>query len=85
MPIVSTQSYRDYLFQLEKTISGGKPEKLRPFDPASGCLVTNISRLPVHKLNFGAGLPELTYPLTIEKSATAVLAKDENFILRYAC
>ena len=84
MPSISRQSYTDYLSQLEEILTEGKKDKFRPFDPASGCLATNISRLPVDKLNFGTGLPDLIYPLTIEKNATAVLAKDENFILRFA-
>jgi hypothetical protein len=84
MPSISKQSYTDYLSQLEEILTEGKKEKFRPFDPASGCLVTNISRLPVDKLNFGTGLPDLIYPLTIEKNAAAVLTKDENFILRFA-
>lgn len=84
MPSVSKQSYIGYLTRLEELISAGNSEKFRPFDPASGCLVTNISRLPVDKLNFGTGPPDLIFPLTIEKNAAAVLAKDENFILRLA-
>lgn len=84
MPSVSRQTYLDYLTRLEELIAAGNTEKLRPFDPASGCLVTNISRLPVDRLNFGTGLPDLIFPLTIEKNAAAVLAKDENFILRLA-
>ena len=84
MPSVSKQSYIDYLAQLEKLIQERNTEKLRPFDPASGCLVTNISRLPVDKLNFGTGTPELIFPLTIEKNAAAILAREENFVLRYA-
>ena len=84
MPSVSKQSYVDYLTMLEEIISERKTEKFRPFDPASGFLVTNISRLPVDKLNFGTGPPDLIFPLTIEKNAAAVLAKDENFILRFA-
>lgn len=84
MPSVSKQTYSDYLTRLEILISAGDTEKFRPFDPASGCLVTNISRLPVDRLNFGTGLPSLIFPLTIEKNAAAVLAKDENFILRLA-
>jgi NRPS condensation-like uncharacterized protein len=84
MPSVSRQSYKVYLTMLEEIISEGKTEKLRPFDPASGYLVTNISRLPVDRLNFGTGPPDLIFPLTIEKNAAAVLAKDENFILRFA-
>jgi hypothetical protein len=84
MPSISRQSYVEYLTRLDEIISLGKTEKFRPFDPASGCLVTNISRLPVDKLNFGKGGPDLIYPLTIEKNAAAILVKDENFVLRYA-
>ena len=84
MPPVSKQSHSDYLSQLEEIISKGKTEKFRPFDPSSGFLVTNISRLPVDKLNFGTGSPDLIFPLTVEKNAAAVLAKDDNFILRSA-
>ncbi len=84
IPVVSKQSYVDYLSQLEEIISEGKTEKFRPFDPESGCLVTNISRLPVDKLNFGTRPPDLIFPLIIEKNAAAVLVKDENFILRFA-
>ncbi len=84
VPSVSKQSYTKYLSLLEEIISERKIEKFRPFDPASGYLVTNISRLPVDKLNFGTGPPDLIFPFTIEKNAAAVLAKDENFILRFA-
>ena len=84
MPTVSSKTYLDYLTQLEKRISAGNLEKFKPFDPASGCLVTNISRLPVNRLNFGTGPPDLIFPLTIEKNAAAVLTKDDNFILRLA-
>lgn len=84
MPSVSRQSYINYLTRLEDIISERKLEKFRPFDPRYGCLVTNISRLPVHKLNFGTGCPELIFPLTIEKNSTTILAKEENFILRFA-
>ena len=84
MPPISTLSYTDYFSQLEKIIDEGKGEKLRPFDPDSGYLVTNISRLPVDRLDFGTGPPDLIFPFTIEKNAAAILARDENFILRFA-
>lgn len=84
MPAVTKPSYVDYLWQLEKILSEGKKEKFRPFDPASGFLVTNISRLPVDRLNFGTGPPDLIFPFTVEKNAAAVMARDENFILRFA-
>lgn len=84
MPSVSKKSYIDYLRHLEDLISERKWEKFKPFDPRCGCLVTNISRLPVNKLDFGTGPPELIFPLTIEKNSTTILAKEGNFILRFA-
>ncbi|MCK5704381.1 MAG: hypothetical protein KAI29_24675, partial [Cyclobacteriaceae bacterium] len=84
MPSVSKESYNYYLTELEEILSKGKMDKFKPFDPRHGCLVTNISRIPVDKLNFGTGVPELVFPLTIEKNSTGILAKKENFILRFA-
>jgi hypothetical protein len=84
MPLISRETYIHYLAELEGTISEGNMEKLRPFDPDRGCLVTNLSKLPAEKLDFGTGSPELIIPLTIEKNSTAILAKKENFVLRFA-
>ena len=84
MPHISKETYLDYLTGLEEIISEGKMDRFRPFDPKSGCLVTNISRLPADRLNFGTGSPELILPLTVEKNSTAILAKKENFVLRFA-
>jgi hypothetical protein len=84
MPSVSKETYIKYLTQLEEFIAAGKTDKLRPFDPTRGVLVTNLSRLPSDKLNFGTGSPDLIVPLTVEKNSTAILAKKENFIIRYA-
>jgi len=84
MPSVSKRSYIEYLIYLEGMISEQRWEKFRLFDPRSGCLVTNISRLPIERLDFGAGNPALVLPLTIAKNSTAIMAKDKNFILRSA-
>ena len=84
MPSVSKETYIDYLAELEEIISEGKMDEFKPFDPKYGCLVTNLSRLPTDKLNFGTGSPDLIFPITIEENSTMVLAKEENFILRYA-
>lgn len=84
MPHVSRETYINYLGELENIISERVTKKLRPFDPARGCLVTNLSKLPAEKLDFGTGSPELIIPLTIEKNSTAILAKKENFVLRYS-
>jgi len=84
MPTVSKETYIDYLTGLEKILAEGRLDKFKPFDPGSGCLVTNLSRLPVDKLNFGTGSPELILPLTAERNSAGILAKDENYVLRYA-
>jgi hypothetical protein len=84
MPSLSSEAYRKYLISLEHRISKGKPEEIRPFDPQYGCLVTNLSRMPTDKLNFGSGFPKLVYPLTVEKNSAAVLSKGKNFVLRLA-
>jgi hypothetical protein len=84
MPHVSRETYIHYLAELENFISEGDMEKLRPYDPDHGCLVTNLSKLPADKLDFGTGGPDLIIPLTVEKNSIAILAKKENFILRFA-
>jgi hypothetical protein len=84
MPSISTETYIKYLSGLEGNIASGKTENLRPFDPESGVLVTSLSRLPVEKLNFGSGPPDLIIPLTAEKNSAAILARGADFILRYA-
>ncbi len=84
MPSMSKPSYIDYLIHLEGIISEKRREKFKPYDPRSGCLVTNITRLPVDKLNFGTGSPSLIFPLTMERNSTAIFTKEENFILRFA-
>lgn len=81
MPVISRESYIDYLQSLEEIINQGRMEELKPFDPEKGCLVTNISRLPVDKLNFGTGSPEYIFPLTVERHSTAITARDQSFLL----
>jgi NifU-like protein involved in Fe-S cluster formation len=84
MPSVSKDAYLKYLEELEAIIATKQTDKLKPFDPGQGCLVTNLSKLPVDKLNFGTGNPDLIFPLTIEKNSTAILAAKDNFVLRFA-
>lgn len=82
MPAVTKESYMEYLNNLEAIIAKRQTDKLKPYDPENGCLVTNLSQLPVHRLNFGMGNPDLIFPLTIGKNSAAILAEKENFILR---
>jgi hypothetical protein len=82
MPALSKMTYTDYLTGLEKILAEGRLDKFKPFDPESGCLVTNLSRLPVDKLDFGTGRPELILPLTVERNSAGILADRDNFVLR---
>lgn len=84
MPPLSKETYVDFLKKLEEILSAGRLDEFRPYDPERGCLVTNLSRLPADKLDFGTGGPKLAIPLTIEKNGAAILAKDEDFIVRLA-
>ncbi len=81
MPKVSKETYIRYLAGLEKILEG-RLDEFRPFDPGTGCLVTNLSRLPVDKLNFGTGRPDLILPLTVERNSAGILTDGDNFILR---
>jgi hypothetical protein len=83
MPVVTKESYLAYLEHLEDIISRGHNSQLRPFDPDRGCLMTNLSRLPAHRLDFGSGPPDFINPLTIEKNSAGILAEEENFFLRW--
>jgi len=84
MPSLSKESYIEFLRGLEETISAGRLDELRPFDPERGCLVTNLSRLPTGRLDFGSGAPQGIMPLTMERNGAAILAEGENYLLKYA-
>jgi hypothetical protein len=85
LPPVSTEVYTAFLRQLEETLSGGREAEFRPYDPLRGCLVTNLSKLPTHGLDFGTGAPRLIIPLTVEKNSAAILARNQDYLLRLAC
>ncbi|MBN1409014.1 MAG: hypothetical protein JW956_14540 [Calditrichaceae bacterium] len=82
MPEVTAESYKNYLIGLENIIAEKQTDLLRPYNPETGCLVTNLSRLPANRLNFGSGNPEMIFPLTVGKNAASILSDDEHFILR---
>ena len=84
MPAMTKESFIKFLVHLESIIAGRQFSKLRPFIPERGILVTNLSRLPANKLNFGTGDADFIFPLTIEKNSAAILANKENYILRLA-
>ena len=82
MPAITKERYVDYLAGLEKILAEGDWGRFRPFDPKAGCLVTNVSRLPAEKLDFGTGRPDFIFPLTVERNSAGILADNENFVLR---
>jgi NRPS condensation-like uncharacterized protein len=82
MPTITTESYLKFLSGIEKLIAERQVDQLRPYHPDAGCLITNLSKLPTNKLNFGTGDPDLVVPLTIGKNSAAILANEANFILR---
>lgn len=82
VPLVDTNSYLKYLKDLEAKIEQSSIHSLKPYDPEKGCLVTNLSRMPMQKLNFGSGPPEIIIPLTIGKNSAAILANKDNYLLR---
>ncbi|MCE7745700.1 MAG: hypothetical protein GPJ52_11265 [Candidatus Heimdallarchaeota archaeon] len=83
-PTVNYQSYETYLKQVENWIDVGKLELLRPYDPDTECLVTNLTRMPIKRLDFGSGPPTTVEPLTRGRSGAAILAQDDKFVLRLA-
>jgi len=84
MPQIVKERYIKFIEKLEVIISNNQTKKLNPFDPEKGCLVTNLSKLPSGKLDFGSGPANFIAPLTIEKNSAAFLADKNNYILRLA-
>lgn len=82
MPAINKERFINFLAYLEAVISEREFHKLKPFEPEHGILVTNLSKLPANKLNFGTGEADFIFPLTIEKNSAAILANKENYILR---
>ncbi len=82
MPKVNTESYMRYLEELELVIHARQPRRLCPYDPAEDCLVTNLSRLPTNRLDFGSGTPDYVLPLMIGRNSAAVLGDGNRFALR---
>ena len=82
-PQISAERYRDYLAGLETEIESLPTRDLGPYDPDRGCLVTNLSRMPVQRLDFGSGPPTLVFPVTVGRNSVAVLAEGEDFLLRF--
>ena len=84
MPAITRDKFITFLESLETIIASRQAYKLKPFDPEQGSLVTNLSKLPTNKLDFGTGRADFIFPLTIEKNSTAILSRGDNFVLRIA-
>jgi hypothetical protein len=84
LPVITRDSYLEYIEHIETLIRKKHSAALRPFDPEKGCLVTNLSQLHAGRLNFGTGSPDFIFPLTIEKNSVAIMADKNNFIIKSA-
>lgn len=82
MPEINKASFLQYLNRIEEHIISKQTDNLNLYDPQKGCLVTNLSRLPTNKLDFGKGKPDFVFPLTIAKNSTAIMTDEQNYILR---
>ena len=82
MPDISQNQYLEYLMQLETWIANKQFADLKPYDPSTGCLVTNISKLPTNKLDFGSGNPDAVIPITVGKNSVAIMADQNDYVLR---
>lgn len=83
-PAVNRQKYENYLKKVASWIEAGQLDQLRPYDPDNECLVTNLTRMPIARLDFGSGPPTSVEPLTRGRSGAAILVQDEKFVLRLA-
>ena len=84
MPTIRREGYVSYLNRLSQFITDNRTDQLVPYNPDTGCLVTNLSRLPVTRLNFGSGTPDLIFTLTVAKNSAVILADNNFHILRLA-
>jgi len=81
-PERNLEKYTDFLNIIEDWIAAGKLENLQVYNPEIEFLVTNLSRMPVSRLDFGSGPPSKIIPLTRGKSGAAILVQDNKFILQ---
>jgi hypothetical protein len=83
MPLLNTQTYQAYLTKLETSIENQPLHSLQPYNPGNGCLTTNLTKMPIHRINFGQGIPSFVFTLTIGKNSAVILKDEENYILRF--
>jgi len=84
-PEVSRETYLEYLIGLEHQMEVADRPRLQPYDPERGCLVTNLSRLPTERLDFGTGPPRLVTNITAGRNGAVILSRGKNLVLRMVC
>lgn len=73
------------LFEAARLAQNGGMEFIQSFhvsDPSCGFLITNLSRVPFEKLNFGNGAPNEAIALTPAPRTGVVTKKGNSFIVR---
>ncbi len=80
MPEVSTQSYTRHLDELDGRAARENGTKV--YDPRAGCLVSNLSQVPLSLLDFGAGAPARVLPILKERHSASVTALGSDYLLR---
>jgi len=84
MPSVTREDYIEYLRRLARHVKTCPRENLQTYDPRKGILVTNLSRLPLERLDFGTGPPDFSLLLTVGENSAAILSDADHFVLRMA-
>lgn len=80
MPSVTTDSYTQHLDAL--TAHGQRESASKVYDPTAGCLVSNLSHVPLSLLDFGAGAPVCMIPILWELHSAAVTAVGSDYQVR---
>jgi hypothetical protein len=81
-PKRDVKKYKEFLQSIENKINAKNLANLQLYDPEKEFLVTNLTRMPITRLDFGSGLPEIIVPLTRGRSGAAILAQNDKFILQ---
>ena len=81
LPTLDRGQYITYLARLEDELADGS-RIAGPYDPESDCLVTNLTRLPTSRLDFGGGPPSRALPLTLAQNSAAILVDGDRYVLR---
>jgi hypothetical protein len=80
MPDISTQSYTRHLEELAGRATRENGTKV--YDPRGGCLVSNLSQVPLSLLDFGAGAPARILPVLKEKHSASIVALGSDYLVR---